>query len=81
MLAIRLIAIVLLAYLVLCIIDMLLSSGKTTNLMRKRAQRETGEKLILCLQCQGYVPEAEAVFSRGNYFCREECARLFMQSA
>jgi hypothetical protein len=37
--------------------------------------------LVLCLQCQSYVSKREAVFSHGKYFCREECARLFMRTA
>jgi hypothetical protein len=36
--------------------------------------------LVLCLQCQSYIPKAEAVSSHGNYFCREECARLFTRT-
>ena len=81
MLAIRLFIFLVLAYLVFIIIKVLFSSNRTTLLKRNRKPLDKGEELVLCLQCQSYVPKAEAVSSRGNYFCREECARLFMRSA
>ncbi|MGI0016044.1 MAG: PP0621 family protein [Nitrososphaera sp.] len=81
MLAIRLLILLLLAYLVFLIINILFSSSRTTRLKRNRNPLDKGEELVLCLQCQSYVPKAEAVSSHGNYFCREECARLFMRTA
>ena len=82
MLAVRLLLILLvLAYVVFLIIHILFSSGRTTRLKRNRNPLDKGEELVLCLQCQSYVPKAEAVSSHGNYFCREECARLFMRNA
>jgi ribosomal protein S26 len=81
MLAIRLLILLLLAYLVFRIIHMLVSSSRTTRLKRNRNPLDKGEELVLCLQCQSYVPKAEAVSFHGNYFCREECARLFMRTA
>ena len=77
MLAIRLLVLLVLAYLVFTIIKVLFSSNRTMLLKRNRNPLDEGEELVLCLQCQSYVPKAEAVSSRGNYFCREECARLF----
>ena len=82
MLADRLLLILLvLAYVVFLIINIFLSPGRTTRLKRNRNPLDKGEELVLCLQCQSYVPKAEAVSSHGNYFCREECARLFMRNA
>jgi hypothetical protein len=80
MLAIRLLILLVLVYLVFTIINVLFSSSRTPRLKRNRNPLVEGEELVLCLQCQGYVPKAEAVSSRGNYFCREECARLFMRT-
>ena len=77
MLAIRLLVLLVLAYLVFTIIKVLFSSNRTMLLKRNRNPLDEGEELVLCLQCQSYVPKAEDVSSRGNYFCREECARLF----
>ncbi len=81
MLAIRLLILLLLAYFVFLIINILFSSTRTTRLKRNRNLLDKGEDLVLCLRCQSYVPKAEAVSTHGNYFCREECARLFMRTA
>jgi hypothetical protein len=81
MLAVRLLILLVLVYLVFLIINILFSSSRTTRLTRNRNPVDMGEELVLCLQCQSYVPKAEAVSSHGNYFCREECARLFMRTA
>jgi hypothetical protein len=81
MLAIRLLILFLLARLVFVIISILVSSSRTTRLKRNTNPLDKGEELVLCLQCQSYVPKAEAVSSHGNYFCREECARLFIRTA
>ena len=68
MLAIRLILILLLlAFLVFLIISILFSTSRTTRLTRNRNPLDKGEKLVLCRQCQSYVPKGEAVSSRGNY--------------
>ena len=80
MLAVRLLILLVLVYLVFLIISILFSSSRTTRLKRNRNPRDKGEELVLCLQCQSYVPKAEAVSSHGNYFCREECARLFLRT-
>ena len=80
MFAIRLLILLLLAYLAFRIIKLLFSSSRTAGLKRNRNPLDKGEELVLCLQCQSYVPEREAVFSHGNYFCREECARLFTKT-
>jgi hypothetical protein len=80
MLAIRLLVLLVLACLVIIIINVLFSSSRTTLLKRNRNPLDEGEELVLCLQCQSYVPKAEAVSSHSNYFCREECAQLFMRT-
>ena len=79
MLAVRLLILLVLVYLVFRIINILLSSSKTTRLTPKPEPLDQGEELVLCLQCQSYVPKAQAVSSHGNYFCRDECAQLFMR--
>ena len=85
MLAIRLLILLplillLLAYLAFRIIKLLFSASRTARLKRKQNTLDKGEPLVLCLQCQSYVPRREAVFAHGNYFCREECAQLFMRT-
>ena len=82
MLALRLIAIFLLAYLVFLIVGILLSSIRARSPKGNRIRPDDKEEeLVLCIQCQSYVPKTEAIFSHGNFFCREECARLFMRTA
>jgi hypothetical protein len=81
MLAIRLLILLVLVYLIFIIINILFFSSRATGLKRTQNPLDKGEELVLCLQCQSYVPKAEAVSSHGNYFCREECARLFMRTA
>jgi len=81
MLAVRLLILLVLVYLVFRIINILFSSSKTTRLTPKPEPLDRGEELVLCLQCQSYFPKAQAVSSHGNYFCRDECARLFMRTA
>ena len=67
MLAVRLLLILLvLAYVVFLIIKILFSASRTTRLKRNRNPLDKGEELVLCLQCQSYVPKAEAVSSHGN---------------
>ncbi len=81
MLAVRLLIFLVLACVVFLIIKMLFSASRITRLKRNRNSLDQGEELVLCLQCQSYVPKAEAVSSHGNYFCREERARLFTRTA
>jgi uncharacterized protein len=80
MLAIRLLIFFLLAYLVVLIINGLFSASRPSRLKRNQNPLDQGEELVLCLQCQSYIPKSEAVSSHGNYFCREECARLFTRT-
>jgi hypothetical protein len=59
-LAVRLLILLVLAYLVFVIINILFSSSRTTPLKRNRNLVDKGEELVLGLQCQSYVPKAEA---------------------
>ena len=37
-----------------------------------------GEEMVLDPQCQTYVPKRDAILQAGNYFCSQECAKLFL---
>jgi hypothetical protein len=37
-----------------------------------------GEPMVLDPQCQIYLPRAEALERRGNFFCSEECAQKYL---
>jgi hypothetical protein len=78
--ALRLLLLLLLAYLFFLIVRMVFSSRASKHLKESQKPLDKGEEMVLCLQCQSYVPKAEAISSHGNYFCREECARLFIGS-
>jgi hypothetical protein len=80
MLLVRLLILFLLAYLVFLIFSILVSSSRIGRFKRNKSSLDRGEELVLCLQCQSYIPKAEAVSSHDNYFCREECARLFVNT-
>jgi hypothetical protein len=40
--------------------------------------RADGEEMAFDPQCRSYVPKSEAVFKSGQYFCSQECARLYL---
>jgi hypothetical protein len=48
---------------------------KTSGPHRFRAD---GEEMILDPQCHSYVPKSAAVLKSGQYFCSQECARLYL---
>ncbi len=77
----RLITILLFAYLVFNVVHILWSSIKTTRIRENRTRRDQAVELVPCIQCQSYLPKAEAILHHGHYFCREECARLFEKTA
>jgi hypothetical protein len=36
------------------------------------------EEMVLDPQCRAYVPKSAALLDKGNYFCSQECARLYL---
>jgi hypothetical protein len=44
----------------------------------KKARSVETEEMVLDPQCQSYVPKSEALLQEGNYFCSQDCARLFL---
>ena len=78
MLTFRLIILLLLAYLIFVIISTFFFSSRTKRRKRSEERPDQEQELVLCLHCQSYVAKTEAVFSRGGYFCTEQCARLFV---
>jgi uncharacterized protein len=78
MFAFRLLIFFLLAYIFIVIIYKLLLPSRIERLKRSQEHSDQGQELVLCSHCQSYVPKSEAVFSRGYYFCQEQCARLFV---
>jgi hypothetical protein len=40
--------------------------------------RDGGEEMVLDPQCHSYVPKSQAVLKSGQYFCSQECARIYL---
>lgn len=36
------------------------------------------EEMVFDPQCQSYVPKGDAISQGGEYFCSQECARLYL---
>ena len=72
----RLLYIVLIAYIVIFVIKAYLVGSKSAK--RGRTTTPEGEEMVLDPQCQTYVPKKDAILQAGNYFCSWECARLFL---
>ena len=74
MLLLRLLLLVLICYIVLLALKSFLFAKKT----KTGDANQLGEPMILDPQCQTYVPKSVAVARDGNFFCSEECARLYL---
>ncbi|HWP24642.1 MAG TPA: PP0621 family protein [Candidatus Binatia bacterium] len=44
----------------------------------RNERRADGEEMVLDPQCHSYVPKSAAVLESGQYFCSQECARLYL---
>ena len=72
----RLLFIVLIVYIVIRAIKAYLASTRSAK--RRGSASPEGEEMVLDPQCQTYVPKREAILQAGNYFCSQECAKLFL---
>ena len=75
MILLRLIVLFLIAYIVLSALKSLVLGRKAKN---SSANPTVGEPMVLDPQCQTYVPRSDAIAKDGNFFCSEECARLYL---
>ena len=73
----RLILFLLVFWVVLSAIKSLLAARKKKT-PGVEGQRTDGEEMVLDPQCQSYVPKSAAVLKSGQYFCSQECARLYL---
>jgi Prokaryotic metallothionein len=73
----RLFLFLLICYLVLAILRAIIAGRKKKPLDRPDSGRD-GEDMVLDPQCHSYVPKSDAVFRSGQYFCSQECARLYL---
>jgi hypothetical protein len=74
MLLLRLLLFILIGYIVFLALKSLVA--------RKRGQSgaagQIGEHMVLDPQCKAYVPKSDAIARGGEFFCSEECARLYL---
>ena len=72
----RLLFIILIVYIVIRAIKAYVVGTKSAK--RRGSASPEGEEMVLDPQCQTYVPKREAILQAGNYFCSQECAKLFL---
>lgn len=74
----RLLFLFLLAYIVILLVRAYLKRHNSGSRTGKKSRATKTEEIVLDPQCQSYVPKSEAFLQDGNYFCSQECARLFL---
>ncbi len=77
MLLLRLILILLICYIAISALKSLLKGGKGKLSTRQKSTAE-GEEMVFDPQCHSYVPKSEALAMSGQYFCSQECARIYL---
>ena len=73
----RLLLFLLLCYLVFAALKAL-ARGRKTKPTRRQANNRDGEEMVLDPQCHSYVAKSDAVLKAGQYFCSQECARVYL---
>jgi hypothetical protein len=74
MLLLRLLLFLLIGYIVFLALKSLVARKRG----RSGAGGQIGEHMVLDPQCNTYVPKSEAIARGGEFFCSEECARLYL---
>jgi hypothetical protein len=73
----RLFLFLLLCYLVFAALKAIARGRKKMPRNRRNVDRD-GEEMVLDPQCHSYVAKSDAVLRSGQYFCSQECARLYL---
>jgi hypothetical protein len=73
----RLFLFLLLCYLVFAALRAIAAGRKTKPPGRRREDRD-GEEMVFDPQCHSYVAKSDAILKSGQYFCSQECARLYL---
>jgi hypothetical protein len=74
MLLLRLLLFILIGYIVFLALKSLVARKRG----RSGAAGQIGEHMVLDPQCNTYIPKSEAIARGGEFFCSEECARLYL---
>jgi uncharacterized protein len=76
-LLLRLIVILFIGYVVLSALKSLIRSGPAKPSGQPQSN-DSGEEMVFDPQCRSYVPKSDAIEKSGQYFCSQECARIYL---
>ena len=74
----RLIVIFIIAYVVLSALKSLIRSVPAKPSRRAESTDPSEEEMVFDPQCRSYVPKSDAIEKSGQYFCSQECARIYL---
>jgi Prokaryotic metallothionein len=55
-----------------------IAAGRKTKRPDRRRDDRDGEEMVFDPQCHSYVAKSDAILKAGQYFCSQECARLYL---
>jgi len=67
-----------LIYLFFTLLNLYLFRRKRTPSPRRGGGATQAEEMVLDPQCKSYLPKSAAILRGGEYFCSDECARLYL---
>lgn len=67
-----------LAYFFFRLFNSFLAGQRRRRNLRNRYGSREADEMVLDPQCKSYLPKGEAIQRNGQYFCSEECARLYL---
>lgn len=73
----RFIFILIIGYVVLSALKSLIRRGPAKPSGRTEPN-DPGEEMVFDPQCRSYVPKSDAIEKSGQYFCSQECARIYL---
>jgi hypothetical protein len=73
----RLILLFLLFFIFFTLFNLYLFARKKSRHLRQNDAAKP-EEMVLDPQCQSYLPKSEATLRGDQYFCSEQCARLYL---
>ena len=74
----RFILLFFLLYLFFTLLNLYLFRRKRPPNPRRSGGASQAEEMVLDPQCKSYLPKSEAMLRGGEYFCSDECARLYL---
>ena len=67
-----------LAYFLFRLFNSFLAGQRRQRNLRNRDGSREAYDMVLDPECKSYLPKGEAIQQNGQYFCSEECARLYL---